>query len=90
MIVVPKSTKCLELALPAGIDPQRSRLALSVGMSPLAVVRGAYEHLRVYPYYCTEQLMSIARPLIALYRVEQATGERLVRGNARRDPAVPP
>ncbi|HJU88585.1 MAG TPA: MG2 domain-containing protein [Gemmatimonadaceae bacterium] len=75
----------VELTLPAGIDPARSRLSMSLGMSPLAVIRGAYERLRVYPYYCTEQLMSIARPLIALYRAQQATGQKLLKGDPKRD-----
>jgi uncharacterized protein YfaS (alpha-2-macroglobulin family) len=55
-------------ALPAGMDPDRSRLTLSLGTSPLVFIRGAYERLRVYPYYCSEQVVSAAQPLIALYR----------------------
>jgi uncharacterized protein YfaS (alpha-2-macroglobulin family) len=60
--------------LPAGIDPDRSRLTLSFGTSPLVFVRGAYDRLRVYPYYCTEQVVSAAQPLIALYRVRSVFG----------------
>ncbi|HKG90977.1 MAG TPA: MG2 domain-containing protein [Gemmatimonadaceae bacterium] len=58
----------VDLALPEGTDPQRSTLTLSLGSSPLAVVAGAYEAMRVYPYWCSEQVASAARPLIALYR----------------------
>jgi uncharacterized protein YfaS (alpha-2-macroglobulin family) len=75
----------VQLTLPAGIDAARSRLSLSFGMSPLAVIRGAYDRLRVYPYYCTEQLMSVARPLIALYRAQQVTGQTLLKGDPKRE-----
>ncbi len=61
----------VEFALPADIDPDRSRLELSLGASPLSVIKGAFRSLRVYPYYCTEQVSSAALPLIALYRAEQ-------------------
>ena len=54
--------------LPAGMDPDRSRLTLSFGASPLVFIRNAWERLRVYPYYCTEQVVSAAQPIIALYR----------------------
>jgi uncharacterized protein YfaS (alpha-2-macroglobulin family) len=47
---------------------------LSLGTSPLAVIRGAERWLRVYPYWCTEQLSSGAQPLIALYRAARALG----------------
>ena len=43
-----------------GIDPQRSRVTLTVGGSPLATVRGIARQLRVYPYDCTEQVTSEA------------------------------
>jgi uncharacterized protein YfaS (alpha-2-macroglobulin family) len=54
--------------LPADIDPGRSRFALRVGISPLAPMLAAYEWLRVYPYYCTEQIASGGRALIAVWR----------------------
>jgi uncharacterized protein YfaS (alpha-2-macroglobulin family) len=60
-----------EFQLPAGIDPDRSQLEISLGASPLGMIRGAFRSLRVYPYYCTEQLSSSALPLIALYRAGQ-------------------
>jgi uncharacterized protein YfaS (alpha-2-macroglobulin family) len=59
--------------LPADIDPDRSWVALRVGISPLAPMLAAYEWLRVYPYYCTEQISSGGRALIAVWR---ATRER--------------
>ncbi len=63
-------TSTVEIALPAEIDPARSRLELSLGPSPLAVIRGAQRWLRVYPYYCSEQVASAALPLAALVRAE--------------------
>jgi len=69
-----------ELKLPDDLDPNRSTLALSLGTSPLAVVRGAERWLRVYPYWCTEQLSSGAQPLIALYRAARALGDDSLAG----------
>ena len=60
--------------LPAGMDPDRSRLTLSFGASPLVFIRNAWERLRVYPYYCTEQVVSAAQPIIALYRARASFG----------------
>jgi len=39
----------IDIALPFELDPARSRLELTVGASPLAIARGAYARLRVYP-----------------------------------------
>ncbi|MFN2567597.1 MAG: alpha-2-macroglobulin family protein [Gemmatimonadaceae bacterium] len=58
----------VEFRLPADIDPARSRLTLRVGSSPLVPMLAAYERLRVYPYYCTEQISSGGRALVAVYR----------------------
>jgi uncharacterized protein YfaS (alpha-2-macroglobulin family) len=60
-----------EFTLPGDIDPDRSQLEISLGGSPLGMIRGAFRSLRVYPYYCTEQVSSSAMPLIALYRAAQ-------------------
>jgi hypothetical protein len=69
-----RDTATVELALPAGIDPARSRLSLNLGTSPLATIRGIQQSLRVYPYYCTEQVLSTAVPILALYGAERQTG----------------
>jgi uncharacterized protein YfaS (alpha-2-macroglobulin family) len=71
-----------EFVFPEAIDPERSRLVLSYGASPLALIRGYRETLHVYPYYCTEQTASVALPLIALYRAQkQLGGAPLLKGN---------
>ena len=62
-----RDSATVELFVPAGIDPARSRVTVSTGGSVMALVRGAYEQLRVYPWYCTEQVVSAARPVLALY-----------------------
>ena len=64
-----------EFVLPGDIDPERSQLEISLGASPLGMIRGAFRSLRVYPYYCTEQVSSGALPLIALYRAGQRMGD---------------
>ena len=47
-----------EVALPADLDPARSSLSLSLGTSPLAMIRGVQQWFRIYPYWCTEQMAS--------------------------------
>jgi uncharacterized protein YfaS (alpha-2-macroglobulin family) len=64
----------VELALPEDVDPARSTLTLSLGTSPLAMIRGAHEWFRVYPYWCSEQIASAAEPLLALYRAGPELG----------------
>jgi hypothetical protein len=79
-------TATAELVLPDGIDPDRSRLQLTLGASPLSIIQGMTWQLRVYPYYCTEQTASAAQPLIALYRAQQSLkGVTLLPGDPRRD-----
>jgi alpha-2-macroglobulin len=72
--VVRDSTVTVTLTPDPGADPARSRLSLSVGASPLALLRGLGDELRVYPYLCSEQVSSGALPLIALYRARRAAG----------------
>ncbi len=81
--VVSDSTSTVQLALPAGMDLDRSRLSLSVGTSPLATIRGIQRTLRIYPYDCTEQVTSAAIPLIALYRAQMQGGAEKLKGNPR-------
>ena len=68
-----RDTATAEFVLPDDIDPARSRLSLNLGSSPLAIIGGIRRETRVYPYYCTEQVASVATPLIALMRAEAAT-----------------
>ncbi len=67
-------TQTATLIVPGGIDLARSRLILSLGGSPLAVIRGTAQDLRTYPYYCSEQVASTALPLLALLRAEKTLG----------------
>jgi uncharacterized protein YfaS (alpha-2-macroglobulin family) len=76
-------TGTAELVLPAGIDPARSRVSFSLGASPLALLRGVYERFHVYPYYCTEQVVSVASPLLALYRARSVLGDSTAGRNTR-------
>ena len=70
-----RDTATVEFRLPDDIDPARSRLSLNLGTSPLAIVDGVRRDMRVYPYLCTEQLVSTAAPLIALLRAQRAIPE---------------
>ncbi len=58
-------------------DVERSSLSLSLGASPLALVRAAAERARVYAWACTEQIASTALPLIALVAADQAPATAL-------------
>ena len=53
--------------LPSGIDPEKSRVSLRIGTTPLAPMLAAFDRLRVYPYYCTEQISSMGRAMIAIW-----------------------
>jgi uncharacterized protein YfaS (alpha-2-macroglobulin family) len=79
-----RDTGTVEIALPADVDPERSRLELSLGATPLAVVRGAERWLRVYPYYCSEQVASAALPLAALLRADREGLSGVAPADARR------
>ena len=75
-----------EFVFPEPLDPDRSRLVLSYGSSALALIRGYRETLRVYPYYCSEQVASVALPLITLYRAQvQLGGKPFLTGDPKRE-----
>jgi uncharacterized protein YfaS (alpha-2-macroglobulin family) len=65
------------------LDFTRSQLSLSIGSSPLAIVRAAAERARSYPYACTEQLSSTALPLVALLNADRANASA-IEGNIER------
>jgi uncharacterized protein YfaS (alpha-2-macroglobulin family) len=60
-------------SLPAGIDPEKSRVSLRIGTTPLAPMLAAFDRLRVYPYYCTEQISSLGRAMIAIWNATRHT-----------------
>ena len=55
-----------------GMDSVRSRVTLQLGVSPLGIVRQLHHALRIYPYFCTEQITSAARALLARRSLERA------------------
>jgi hypothetical protein len=69
-----RDTATVALPLSAGLDLARSTVAINAGGSPAALLRGYADHLRVYPYYCSEQVASMATTLIALYRARKLAG----------------
>ena len=76
-------TATIEIALPAGIDPARSRLSVHMGVSPLPVMRGMAESIHIYPYECSEQISSAMSSVIALYRAQSQLNPGAIRGSAR-------
>jgi len=71
--VVMDSTRVI-LGVDPDADPARSRVTLNLGSSPSALLRGFADELRVYPYFCSEQVSSVALPIIALYRARKQAG----------------
>jgi uncharacterized protein YfaS (alpha-2-macroglobulin family) len=69
-----RDTATAEFMLDPQVDPARSTLELSFGSSAYAVIEGVRRSLRVYPYYCTEQISSSALPLIALAVAQRQMG----------------
>ncbi|HET7230459.1 MAG TPA: MG2 domain-containing protein [Longimicrobium sp.] len=76
-----RDTVSAEFELPPEADLARSRLVLSFGTSPLALVKAYQRWLEVYPYECSEQVTSRGLPLIALYRAQRASGIRFLSGD---------
>jgi len=76
-------TATLTMMLPAGLDPVRTRIEVTVGASPLAFLRGLDAELRLYEWLCTEQVVSTATPLLALYRAQGVGGDSLTGPDAR-------
>ncbi len=66
------------IALPAGIDPQRSRVTLDLGTSPLVAMRSHYDQLRAYTYYATDVLVARARALLTMTVAERTLGIQIV------------
>ncbi|HTI64147.1 MAG TPA: alpha-2-macroglobulin family protein [Gemmatimonadaceae bacterium] len=62
----------LAIVLPADIDPARSRMRLRIGTSKLSAMLAAYRWLLAYRYDCTEQLSSVGRGIIAVWRATKA------------------
>jgi uncharacterized protein YfaS (alpha-2-macroglobulin family) len=75
-------TTAVELPLPAEIDPARSRMVFSVGTTPLALIGGMARLMQLYPFDCTEQIVDVMLPLIALIRAGPE-GARLAPADAR-------
>ncbi|MCC7001745.1 MAG: Ig-like domain-containing protein [Gemmatimonadaceae bacterium] len=70
-----RDTATIEFSLPAGIDPARSRIAITVGPTPISIARGIERQLRLYPYGCTEQISSQLLPMLALLRADGAMSD---------------
>lgn len=70
-------TATIVIDLPEPVDPDRSRLEIGVGPTPLAVLAGSYRWLAVYPFDCSEQISSEMLPLIALYHASVTGGIQL-------------
>ena len=63
-----RDTASAVISLSDDVDPERSRITLSIGTSPLGFINGAAMDLQLYSYYCSEQVSSVALTAIALMR----------------------
>jgi alpha-2-macroglobulin len=73
-ILMATDTSSIRLTLPGNLDLARSRLTLSLGASPVALLRAYARYFAVYPYQCSEQVASSLAPLLALYRARKRAG----------------
>ena len=80
---VVQDTATVTITLPAGTDPARTRLELSTGTSPWAMLRGLDREMKLYEWYCTEQVVSTATPLLELWKAQQLGADSLVRADAK-------
>jgi uncharacterized protein YfaS (alpha-2-macroglobulin family) len=92
-IVMGTLTGSARVAFPIdeALDTARSRLELQLGSSPMPLLQRLSESLRLYPYYCTEQLSSGGRALIARLRAErmlESTSRLAARDRAQLEMAV--
>jgi uncharacterized protein YfaS (alpha-2-macroglobulin family) len=78
-----RDTATVTFVLPAGTDPARTRVEVSSGASPFAILKGLDRELRLYDWYCTEQVVSVATPLLELWKAQQLGADSVVRSDAR-------
>jgi len=81
MLGAVRDTQTLAITLPPEIDPARSRMRLRIGTSRTSAMLAAYRWLRAYPYDCTEQLSSVGRALIAVWRSTKSERSDALGGN---------
>ncbi|HKJ03106.1 MAG TPA: alpha-2-macroglobulin family protein, partial [Longimicrobiales bacterium] len=82
-------TATAEFRLQPNVDPRRSRLEITFGVSPLTAIRNVSRSMRAYPWACTEQISSAALPLIALLHADALLpGRAWAPANARADVEV--
>lgn len=67
-----RDSQTVEITLPPEIDPARSRLRLRIGTSRLSSMLAAYRWLRSYRFDCSEQLSSVGRGIVAVWRATRA------------------
>ena len=72
MLGAVRDTQTLAIVLPPEIDPARSRMRLRIGTSRTSAMLAAYRWLKAYPYDCSEQLSSVGRALIAVWRATKS------------------
>jgi hypothetical protein len=73
-VLTDTATATATFLLPGNLDLSRSRLSVSLGASPLALLRSYAEYFAIYPYDCSEQVASALAPLLALYRARKSVG----------------
>lgn len=69
-----RDTATVGMTLSAGLDLARSTVSINAGGAPTALLRRLADDMVVYPYYCSEQMASVASTLIALYRARKTAG----------------
>ena len=60
---VVRDTATAVVDLQPDVDPERSRVEITFGSSPLTAIHGTWQRMRTYPWGCTEQISSGMLPL---------------------------
>jgi hypothetical protein len=76
-----RDSQDVRLVLPADINPQRSRMRLRIGTSRLSTMLAGYRWLLAYRFDCTEQLTSVGRGIIAVWRATRRERQDVLGGD---------
>ncbi|HEU4786275.1 MAG TPA: alpha-2-macroglobulin family protein, partial [Gemmatimonadaceae bacterium] len=76
-----RDSQDLRLILPADVDPQHSRMRLRIGTSRISTMLAGYRWLLAYRYDCTEQLTSVGRGIVAVWRATRHERQDLLGGD---------
>lgn len=69
-----ESTAVEQIVVPADVDPRLGGLTVEVAPSLAGATQSALKYLRIFPYFCTEQVVSAFLPDVMTYRAIRQAG----------------